>query len=80
MHQANSIIRSPAAERMRAYRERIKNGMRCVTLELRDTEISALISRHFLKAEKRTDTAGIGEAIYAYFGRELQPRHRSRQR
>jgi hypothetical protein len=65
------VTRSPAAVRMRAHRERKKNGMRCVTIELRDTEIDALIGKHLLKAQDRTDTTAIAEAPYTYFDREL---------
>jgi hypothetical protein len=62
---------SPAAERMRAHRQRKKSGMRCVTIELRKTEIDALISKGFLSADTRNDTSEIIDAIYAYFDREL---------
>ena len=70
---AEPVTRSPAANRMRAHRERRKNGMRCVTLELRDTEIEALISKDLLKAQDRADTTAIAEALYTYFDRELCP-------
>ena len=63
--------RSPAAERMRAHRERKKNGMRCLIIELRETEIDALISLKLLKAEVRDDREAIVDAIYGLFEREL---------
>jgi hypothetical protein len=63
--------RSPAAERMRQHRERRRAGMRCLTIELRETEIDALIRKGFLKAQTRNDKSEIAEAIYAYFDREL---------
>jgi hypothetical protein len=66
------INRSPAAERMRLHRERKKNGMRCLMIELRETEIDALIRKGFLKADTRNDTSEIIDAIYAYFDRELK--------
>ena len=47
---AEPINRSPAAERMRLHRERKKSGMRCLMIELRETEIDALIRKGFLKA------------------------------
>jgi hypothetical protein len=74
MEQANAEAiyrRSPAAERMRAHRERKKSGMRCIMLELRETEIEALIRKGFLKQDARNDTSAIIDAIYAYFDREL---------
>jgi SOS response regulatory protein OraA/RecX len=61
------INRSPAAERMRLHRERKKNGMRCLMIELRETEIDALIRREFLKADARNDNQAINDALYAYF-------------
>jgi hypothetical protein len=64
------INRSPAAERMRAHRERKKAGMRCLTIEIRETEIDALVGKGFLKPGAR-NTSAIIDAIYAFFDREL---------
>ena len=66
------INRSPAADRMRLHRERKKNGMRCLMIELRETEIDVLIRKGFLTADTRNDTSEIIDAIYAYFDRELK--------
>jgi hypothetical protein len=71
---AESVNRSPGAERMRQHRERRKSGMRCFTIELRETEIDALIKKGFLKAETRNDASEIIDAIYAFFNRELADR------
>jgi len=57
---------SPAAERMRLHRERRRNGMRCLTIELRDTEIDALIREGLLKPETRNDPSAVREALYAF--------------
>ena len=65
------INRSPAAERMRLHRERKKNGMRCLMIELRETEIDALIRKGFLKPDARNNRSAIVDAIYAYFDCEL---------
>jgi hypothetical protein len=46
---------SPAAERMRLHRERRRKGLRCLTIELRETEIDALVRNGFLKADARND-------------------------
>jgi len=35
--------RSPAAERMRRHRERRRRGPRCLMIELRETDVDALI-------------------------------------
>jgi hypothetical protein len=58
--------RSPAAERMRLHRERRRNGMRCLTIELRETEIDALMRKGLLKPEMRNDPNAIYEALYAF--------------
>jgi hypothetical protein len=63
--------RSPAAERMRRHRERRRDGLRCVTVEVRETEIEALIRIGFLRAEMRNDPNAVSEALYAYFDRTL---------
>jgi hypothetical protein len=69
---SDTTQRSRAAERMRLHRERKKNGMRCVMIELRETEIDVLIRKGFLTADTRNDTSEIIDAIYAYFDRELK--------
>jgi hypothetical protein len=63
--------RSPAADRMRLHRERKKNGMRCLMIELRETEIDALIRKGFLKIDTRNDSSAIVDALYAWLEREL---------
>jgi hypothetical protein len=65
------INRSSAAERMRVHRERKKSGIRCLMIELRETEIDALIRKGFLKADARSDTSALTDAIYAYFDHGL---------
>jgi hypothetical protein len=60
----------PAARRMRLHRERKKNGMRCVMIELRETEIDAFVQKGFLKTEMRNDVEEIANAIYAWLDRE----------
>jgi hypothetical protein len=63
--------RSAAAERMKLHRERKKKGMRCLTIELRETEIDALIRNGFLKADTRNDAEAIIDALYAFLDLEL---------
>jgi hypothetical protein len=36
------VMPLPAAERMRRHRERRKNKLRCLTIEIRESEIEAL--------------------------------------
>jgi hypothetical protein len=62
---------SPAAARMRRHRERRRDGLRCLTIELRATEIDALIDRGLLKPETRNDPSAVKEALYAYLDHTL---------
>jgi hypothetical protein len=41
--------------------------LRCLTIELRETEIDALIRMGFLKSEMRNDPTAISGALYAFF-------------
>ena len=59
---------SPAAERMRLHRERRRKGLRCLTIELRETEIDALIGK---KGVARNDEDAIRDALYAHLERTL---------
>jgi hypothetical protein len=68
---SDTTQRSPAAERMRLHRERKKNGMRCLMIELRETEINALIAKKLLKGEMRNDIGAIIDALYLFLEQEL---------
>ena len=60
------MTRSAAAERMRAHRERRRQGLRCLMIELRETEIDALIRKGLLKPETRNNANALSEALYAF--------------
>jgi hypothetical protein len=62
---------SPAAERMRRHRERRRGGSRCLNIELRETEIDALIQKGMLKSDTRNNAKSIIEALYAFFDKAL---------
>ena len=62
---------SAAAERMRAHRKRRQAGLRCLTIELRETEIDELIRRKLLQADARNDVYAIREALHMHFDRTL---------
>ena len=64
---------SLAAERMRRHRQRRRNGLRCVTVELRATEIETLIRKGLLRWETRNDRSAIKNALYDFFDRTLNP-------
>ena len=62
---------SAAALRMRRYRERRRDGLRCMTIELRETEICALIREGLLNNDARNDLSSIKRAFYAFLDRTL---------
>ena len=68
---AETIARSSAAERMRLHRERRRDGMRSLWVELRVTEIDALVRTGLLKVETRNDPNAIREALYGYLDQTL---------
>jgi hypothetical protein len=58
--------RSPGAERMRRHRDRHQKGLRCITIELRETEIDVLIRRGRLARDSRGDLAAVRRALYGF--------------
>ena len=62
---------SAAAQRMRRHRQRRRDGLRCLVIELRETEIDALIRRGLLKSEMRSVDAEIIDALYQHLDRTL---------
>jgi hypothetical protein len=62
---------SAAALRMRRHRERRRDGLRCVTIELRETEIAALIRKRFLSENARDDLRAVKTAFYGFLDRTL---------
>ena len=61
-----------AAERMRRHRERRRDGLRCLTIELRETEIQALEQRGLLKPEARNDRNVVLKAFYQFLDHNLE--------
>ena len=64
---------SLAAERMRRHRQRRRNGLRCLMIELRETEIETLIRKGLSQREMRNDRSAIINALYDFFDRTLNP-------
>jgi hypothetical protein len=58
---------------MRRHRERRRNGMQCMTIELRETEVTALIRKGHLKDDARNDLTSVRNAFYAFLDRTLDP-------
>jgi hypothetical protein len=63
---AEPETRTAAAERMRRHRQRRRDGFRCLMIELRETEIDALISNGLLAAHNRQDYESVQSALYAF--------------
>ena len=52
-----------AAERMRAYRRRRRQGLRCVEVQVGRVEVNGLIAKGYLSPDKRNDLRAIALAI-----------------
>jgi hypothetical protein len=70
-HVISPLSISGAAERMRRHRQRRRDGLRCLNVELRETEIDTLIRKGFLKQETRNDPCAVREALYAHLDHTL---------
>ena len=68
---ASSTPIKPSARRMRLHRERRRDGMRCLMVELHDTEVDALVRRGLLKPETRHDRNAVADALYDHLERTL---------
>ena len=64
---------TPAAERMRRHRERRRDGLRCLWIELHEMELDALVRAGLLEPQSRHDENAIADALYAHLGRTLGP-------
>jgi hypothetical protein len=62
---------SAAAERMRRHRRRRRDGLRCLMIELRETEIDVLIKNGLLRPERRDDYDSVQSALYSFLDRAL---------
>ena len=51
---------------MRLHRERRRKGLRCVIVELRETEVDALIRKGMLNADARNNSRAVRKALYAH--------------
>ena len=61
MNEANI---SSAAERMRRHRLRRRNGLRCLPIEISETDIEGLTRLGLLPAEMRNDQSAVVSALY----------------
>jgi hypothetical protein len=63
--------KSASEERMRRHRQRRRDGLRCLIIELREMEIDVLIRKGLLGPETRNDTSAIIDALYAHLDHTL---------
>jgi hypothetical protein len=60
---------SAATARMRRSRARRREGLRSLTIELRETEIDTLIRSGYLQRESRNEAVAVTQALYRVFDR-----------
>jgi hypothetical protein len=63
---ADPTAPSATAKRMRLHRYRRRQGLRCITAELRETEIDTLVRMGLLEAEMRNDLKAIKKALHEF--------------
>ena len=57
---------------MRLHRKREKRGLKCVTLEIRKSEIAALVKRGLLADTNQGSVAALRNALYGRLDKTLQ--------
>jgi len=57
---------SSAVERMRLYRERRRRGLSCIKVQLRRSEVDALIACGLLEPADRQDRGVLAAALHRY--------------
>jgi hypothetical protein len=62
---------SSGAQRMRRHRERRRRGLRCVTIEVRRSEVDTLIARRLLTREEWADRSALRKAIHRFLDMTL---------
>ena len=65
------IACSAGAERMRAHRDRRRKGLRCIRIELRETEVDVLIRKGLLRTDARNDLNAVVQALYHHLDATL---------
>jgi cytochrome oxidase assembly protein ShyY1 len=64
MNTVEPMPTSPAARRMRRHRKRRAEGLRCVTILIRETDVDVLVGRGWLKPEMRNIRTAISNAVH----------------
>jgi hypothetical protein len=60
---AEPSVHSAAAGRMRLHRQRRRMGLRCIVVELRETEVDELVRRGLLTEDTRNDPLALRQAL-----------------
>ena len=63
---------SAGTQRMARHRNRRRKGLRCVTIELRETEVDVLIRQGRLARDSRADLVAIQKALHEFFDDHLR--------
>jgi hypothetical protein len=64
---------------MRLHRDRRRRGLRCLTIEIRETEIDVLIVKGLLNGETRNDPGAVCDALYAHLEETLRATRDAKQ-
>jgi hypothetical protein len=56
---------SAGAQRMALHRSRRRHGLKCITIELRETEIDLLVRQGRLSRDRRADRIAVRNALHA---------------
>ena len=70
----------PAADRMRLYRTRRRNGLRSVRILLAEEEIDVLVAKGFMRSERRHLSTAVQDALERFICSELGPPEHERNR
>jgi hypothetical protein len=60
------VALSTAAKRMRLYRQRRRRGLLCIKVQLRRSEVDALIACKLLEPTEREDRRALAAALHRY--------------
>ena len=66
-----SASKQAGINRMRLHRARKLAGLRCLTLEVRGSEIAALIRKGLLRPDSLHDSMAVRDALYSLLDRHL---------
>jgi hypothetical protein len=62
----NGAAQSAAARRMARLRRRKREGLRCLTILIREAEVDVLVRRGRLSNDERSDLAAIRKALHGF--------------